>query len=112
MLQVIIPLPERAADGAKIDSNIMRGHGESMRLIYTIEQSDVGKGYVLNDEPKFCPHCKKKDVSDIIYLPGLMGKILPHDVGKRIYAVPSDDCKHEVHQVENDEQLERRLAQA
>lgn len=68
-----------------------------MEYLHTIEPCDVGKIRI----EKRCPYCGGH-MADI-FISSLMGKILPRDIGKRIYLVDG------VYQVENDEQLAKRL---
>lgn len=60
--------------------------------VYTIRQQDVGYGMVHTPDGKR------------LYLHSAIGRVLACDVGKRVYLVG------DVLQVENDEQLARRLA--
>lgn len=48
------------------------------RMIHTITEEDVGKGTVL----KQCVCCGSKTN---IYLTGVIGRVQPRDVGKRVY---------------------------
>ena len=68
-------------------------------LLHTITEADVGRSHI----PKACPCCGHRQP---IVISGLMGRVLPIDIGKRIYDVGG------VLQVENNEQRDKRLAKA
>lgn len=70
------------------------------RYAATITTEDIGRKWI---DRSNCPCC---DSRRQISVRGLMGEILPHDVGKRIYEVNGY-----VYQVENQEQLEKRLSE-
>jgi len=69
------------------------------KLIHTIVNSDVGNSLS-------GPLAKKIGMMGIA---NMMGKILPCDVGKRVYAVTCDDGETIIYQVENNEQRDTRL---
>jgi len=69
-----------------------------MKLVHEITKEDIGKSTI----QKKCPTCGM--VWCHIGITDLMGRIMPHDVGKRIYEVSPN-----VLQVENQEQLKKRL---
>ena len=69
-------------------------------FIYEIKKEDIGKHRIVLK----CNDCGK--IKEDIYITDLMGNILPCDIGKRIYKVG------EIYQVENQEQLEKRLNNA
>jgi hypothetical protein len=58
-------------------------------VFYTITATDVGKSAPLMTTVGFIP------INEV------MGRVLPGDVGKRIYAHLSDDSTHTVWQVDN-----------
>ena len=68
-----------------------------MRAFYTITDADVGK-------PLLRAFGKAWPVVDF------MGRIMRQDIGKRVYLVRCDDGVSHILQVENQEQLEARLA--
>lgn len=57
---------------------------------YELKESDVGKRFL-------------KFGGQHLRLSGIMGVVLPNDVGKRLYK------RGDIYQVENDEQRDRRL---
>ncbi len=67
------------------------------KLVHTITEADIGARNI-KVPCKDCGHGEQIGVTV------LMGRIFPHDVGKRIYKVGK------IFQVENQEQLEKRLA--
>lgn len=67
-------------------------------LVYEIKKEDIGKCTLPLGQ---CQCCGKKN--GVIVVSSLMGRILPIDIGKRIYRVG------DIYQVENQEQLSRRL---
>jgi hypothetical protein len=63
---------------------------------YTIATSDIGQMCI-------------KAFDRVWPVTGFIGRILPGDVGKRVYLVPCDDPKAgSILQVESDEQLAKR----
>ena len=66
-------------------------------FIYEIKKEDLGKNRIILK----CNCCGK--IKHDISITYLMGKILHCDIGKRIYQ------REEIYQVENNEQLEKRL---
>ena len=71
----------------------------SRSLVHTITKEDIGKKWIITDKYYTFGSTKKTCVG----ITDLMRNILPIDIGKRIYLVG------EIFQVENQEQLERRL---
>lgn len=69
-----------------------------MKHIYTIKKSDINKR-VINVK---CEYCNK--IQYYIDIHNFMGYIMPCDIGKRIYHI-----KDNIFQVENQEQLNKRL---
>ena len=84
----------RALDRA---SHILLGVDEVGAGYYTIASDDVGR-------PLLRAWGRSWSVTEFI------GRILPGDVGKRVYKVATNDGSSEILQVENDEQRDRRLA--
>lgn len=76
-----------------------------MKYVYTIEKNDVGK-LVLEYSLPSCSHCGKKCETGKIYPYYFMARILPIDIGKRIYK--GENGFH----IENDEQRDKRLSLA
>ena len=68
------------------------------QYVYTIKSDDIGKTVIKIK----CNCCNT--IKHYISITDLMGKILPCDIGKRIYEVSKG-----IYQVENDEQLNLRL---
>lgn len=66
-------------------------------VFYTVTEQDVGKSTVIRTTAGYIP------VGEVL------GRVLRGDVGKRIYAVLSDDGTCTVWQAENEEQRLRRL---
>ena len=66
-------------------------------MVYEITEKDIGKKHI---KYVSCPCCMK---TNVISITDLMGHIVSYDVGKRIYKVGG------VYQVENKEQLDKRL---
>jgi len=69
----------------------------SARLVHTITEADVGRSYAR----QACPCCGARRS---INFGDVLGRVLPGDVGKRIYNVGGG-----VLQVENDAQRDARL---
>lgn len=74
------------------------------QYIYTIRESDIGRGFI---DMGTCTECGKKN-SPIMVM-AFMGNIQKLDVGKRIYKILNNAGDDSFYQVENQEQLERRL---
>jgi len=74
-----------------------------MRLFYEITKKDIGKRFIQITKHK-CPTCGDGGITELVNVGKFMGAIQAQDVGKRIYNVSG-----EVYQVENQEQLEKRL---
>lgn len=66
------------------------------RVFYTIKPEDVGKGVL-------------RTSIGPIHLGGVLGKVLPDDVGKRLYRVQMNDKSGWIWQAENDRQRDARL---
>lgn len=72
-------------------------------FFHTITTDDIGK---LNIGQKRCHECGHNLSFDAsAYIPDFMGRIMPQDIGKRIYRVRDDADARWVYQVENDAQL-------
>jgi hypothetical protein len=68
------------------------------RIFYTITPADVG-------------HTTIKTTAGPVHLASFFGRVLPGDVGKRLYRVPCDDpAAGWIWQAENDAQQDARLA--
>lgn len=65
--------------------------------VYTITTNDVGQSVLHYTE---CETCRRQNT---IYIPSLMGQILPIDIGKQIFKVGN------IYQVESNEQRDCRL---
>ena len=63
-----------------------------MELEHTIKPTDIGKSAIIGNS------------GEMLYLRPLMGYVMPHDVGKRIYRSNTGTLR-----VENQEQLQKRL---
>ena len=66
------------------------------KLLIELGPEHIGRSMI----PRTCTHCGK---SDPIMLGNVLGRVLPSDVGKRVYNVDG------VVQVENDQQRDKRL---
>lgn len=65
------------------------------RHVYTFTRDDMGKPWI-------------KFEGQVYLLQNFFGPVFERDVGKRVYAVPTDDGTSEVLQVESDRQFELR----
>jgi len=74
-----------------------------MKYIHTITPEDIGS-FVIK---KQCECCGA--IIDSIFPRDLMGGIKAYDVGKKIYRTSPKEITPPVYQVENDEQLKKRL---
>jgi len=65
------------------------------RYVYTIKQADIGALFLGPMR---------------LYVPSFIGRVLPCDVGKRVYIVKSDDGLRDVPQIESEAQREESLS--
>jgi len=75
------------------------------KLIHTIVPQDVGRNRI---ERTCCGGCGTKQPA--IYLSDSIGRVQTGDIGKRVYLVWAHANTNPIVQVENDEQLKKRLA--
>jgi len=66
------------------------------RVFYTLAEDDIGKGLI-------------HTTAGVIYASSVMGKVQDHDVGRRLYRVPTSDPGIWIWSVESDLQREARL---
>ena len=71
--------------------------------VTTIKADDVGRTHLLR------PDCFCCGAHRNIYIQDVMGRVLPSDVGKKLYRVRSDANDRWVLQVENDAQRDARM---
>lgn len=69
------------------------------RIFYTITAADVGKAFIPTEV-------------GAITLADVIGRVLPGDVGKRLYRVPAEAGDSWIWQCENDGQRDARVAKA
>ena len=68
------------------------------RVFYTIRQADVGARFITT-------------TVGVIELRSFMGKVLPCDVGKRIYRLPTEDETDWFWAIESDQQRTERVGE-
>jgi hypothetical protein len=66
------------------------------RVFYTITADDIGKGLI-------------QTTAGVIFVDSFMGKVQDHDVGRRLYRVPTNDPDIWIWSPENDTQRQARL---